>query len=241
MKNNVYKRHLKFSSDHWWFDSRKIIIGHFLKKKIVKKIDILDFGCGSGVNLKMLSKFGKVYYYDTNNVIIRKIKKKFISNNFKYLKKFNLSKKKFDLIVALDVIEHIKDEKKIIQILSQKLNKDGNILITVPAYNFLFSSKDKDLHHKRRYTIKTIEKILKKFFIIEKKTYFNFFLSILIIISILLFKILSVKFIDKVERKPNFIMNFVFKKIFSFEKYFINFTNFPFGISILIYAKKINQ
>ena len=92
--------------------------------------------------------------------------------------------------MALDVIEHISNEKKVINTLSKKLNKNGKILITVPAYNFLFSSKDKDLHHKRRYTLQSIAEILKKFYIIEKKTYFNFFLSFPIIVSIFFFKIL---------------------------------------------------
>jgi 2-polyprenyl-3-methyl-5-hydroxy-6-metoxy-1,4-benzoquinol methylase len=237
MKQNVYKRHLEFSFGHWWFVSRREIIRHFLKKRLTKKIDILDFGCGAGINLKMLNEFGKVYYFDINKRIIAKIKSNYNSHNFKYLKNFNLSKKKFDLIVALDVIEHISNEKKVINNLSKKLNKNGKILITVPAYNFLFSSKDVDLHHKRRYTLQSIAEILKKFYII-KKTYFNFFLSFPIIISIFFFKILSIKFIDRVEKKPNFIINFILKKIFSFEKYLINFINFPFGISILIYARK---
>ena len=86
----------------------------------------------------------------------------------------------------------------------------------------------------------TIKNLLKKDFNIEKKTYFNFFLAPIIISSIVLLKILSINFIRKVEKKPNFIINFIFKKIFSFEKYLINLINFPFGISILIYAAKKN-
>jgi 2-polyprenyl-3-methyl-5-hydroxy-6-metoxy-1,4-benzoquinol methylase len=240
MKGEVYKRQQEFNSGHWWFESRKEIIFSFLKEKIKKKISILDFGCGVGINLKMLNQFGKVYFYDRNRKIVNEIKKKFYSPNFKYLKNFNKSNKKFDLIVALDVIEHIKNDKKIISILHNKLKKTKKILITVPAYNFLFSSKDIDLHHERRYNMKTITKILKKNFNIEKKTYFNFFLAPVIITSILLLKILSINFIREVETKPNFIINFIFKKIFSFEKYLINLINFPFGISILIYATKKN-
>jgi 2-polyprenyl-3-methyl-5-hydroxy-6-metoxy-1,4-benzoquinol methylase len=240
MKKEVYKRQQEFNSGHWWFESRKEIIFSFLKKKIKKKISILDFGCGVGVNLKMLNEFGSVYFYDRNKKIVNEIKKKFYSPNFRYLKNFNQSNKKFDLIVALDVIEHIKNDKKIISVLHKKLKKNQKILITVPAYNFLFSSKDRDLHHERRYNMETITKVLKKDFNIEKKTYFNFFLAPVIVISILLLKILSINFISRVETKPNFIVNFIFKKIFSFEKYLINFINFPFGISILIYASKKN-
>ena len=88
MKQNVYKRHLEFSFGHWWFVSRREIIRHFLKKRLTKKIDILDFGCGAGINLKMLNKFGKVYYFDINKRIIAKIKSNYNSHNFKYLRNF---------------------------------------------------------------------------------------------------------------------------------------------------------
>ena len=241
MKKNVYKRQLEFNDGHWWFESRKEIIKFFLKKKIKKKnIEILDFGCGVGINFKMLSEFGTVYYYDQNKDIVNQNKKRFNSNNFKHINKLKKSTKKFDLIVALDVIEHIEDDKKIIKILSNKLKKNGKILITVPAYNFLFSSKDIDLEHKRRYNMKSIVSILRKYFIIEKKTYFNFFLAPLIAASIILLNFLSFKFIDKVEKKPNIIINLIFKKIFTFEKYLIGFMTLPFGISIFIYGKKKN-
>ena len=219
----------------------KKLLNFFLKKKLKKKnIEILDFGCGVGINFKMLSEFGTVYYYDQNKDIVNQNKKRFNSNNFKHINKLKKSTKKFDLIVALDVIEHIEDDKKIIKILSNKLKKNGKILITVPAYNFLFSSKDIDLEHKRRYNMKSIVSILRKYFIIEKKTYFNFFLAPLIAASIILLNFLSFKFIDKVEKKPNIIINLIFKKIFTFEKYLIGFMTLPFGISIFIYGKKKN-
>ena len=88
--------------------------------------------------------------------------------------------------------------------------------------------------------MKSIVSILRKYFIIEKKTYFNFFLAPLIAASIILLNFLSFKFIDKVEKKPNIIINLIFKKIFTFEKYLIGFMTLPFGISIFIYGKKKN-
>ena len=65
MRGDVYKRHIENFKDHWWFQGRKKIIEVILKRnKNKKKLDILDFGTGSGTNLKMLSKFGKVYIYE---------------------------------------------------------------------------------------------------------------------------------------------------------------------------------
>ena len=65
MRKEVYKRHIENFSQHWWFQARKQIIDGIIFKFIKKKkLNILDFGSGSGVNLKMLSKYGKVNIYE---------------------------------------------------------------------------------------------------------------------------------------------------------------------------------
>jgi hypothetical protein len=126
----------------------------------------------------------------------------------------------------------------ILQHLSELLNKNGQILITVPAFDFLFSNKDKVLLHYRRYTKKNIKKIISKYFNITKLSYYNFFLFIPIVISIICLKIFRVSFIDYVEKKPNIILNSILFQIFNSEKFLLNFLNFPFGISLIALAKK---
>lgn len=236
MDKTVYIRQFETNKGHWWFESRKSIIKSFLKNKLKKKIDILDFGCGVGINLEMLSDFGNVFYYDDNKeaMYLNKNNKKF----FQMKAISNLKKKKFDLIVALDVIEHINDDSKVVNYLSSLLKKNGKILITVPAYQFLFSLKDEILHHKRRYTKISLNKIMKKKFHIIKSTYFNFFLSPAIIFATLFLKLFNKNYIDSVEKKPNVIVNFFLKSIFTFEKFFLNMINFPFGISLLFFGEK---
>ena len=67
MKNEVYLRHIENYRDHWWFQSRKNIIEKIIKKNTKKKkLKILDFGSGSGVNLSMLSKYGHVSIFETH-------------------------------------------------------------------------------------------------------------------------------------------------------------------------------
>lgn len=118
------------------------------------------------------------------------------------------------------------------------LNKNGQILITVPAFDFLFSNMDKVLLHYRRYTKNNIKKIILKYFNITKLSYYNFFLFIPIVISIICLKIFRVSFIDYVEKKPNIILNSILFQIFHSEKFLLNFLNFPFGISLIALAKK---
>ncbi len=237
MKNEVYLRHIKNYQDHWWFQSRKNIIEKIIKKNIKKKnLKILDFGSGSGVNLSMLSKYGHVSIFETHKETRRYLKKLYKGRKFQIINSVN--KHKFDLILMADVLEHIKKDKKQIKLLSKILKKNGKILLTVPAFKYLFTHKDIILGHYRRYNSREIKEIFKKFKVL-KLSYFNFFLFIPIALSLIFFKILKSNFIDSVEKKPNYIINLILFIIFNAESKVINTFNFPFGISILgLFEKK---
>ena len=112
-------------------------------------------------------------------------------------------------------------------------------MLTVPAFNFLYSKKDKALKHYRRYNLNEIKELITSKFKYKKLTYYNFFLFFPIVIPIILFKILNVQFIDSVEKTPNVIVNKFFYYIFNLEKFFLKFVNFPFGVSLILFAKKI--
>ena len=235
MNPNVYQRHIENQNNHWWFQARKEIIKSFISTNR-KKISILDFGSGSGVNIDMLSNFGFVNIYEPHQKT-----KKYLKKNYTDKKKFRIidsfKDKKFDLILLADVLEHIKDDKKILKLLKECLKKDGLLLITVPAYNFLFSKKDEKLGHYRRYTKKEIEDLFKSFIKI-KLTYFNFIFFIPILIIIVFNKMLKRDFIDDVEKSPSPIINTIMYEIFRFEKFILKNLNFPFGISIIGLFKK---
>ena len=236
MEKAVYKRHIENHSTHWWFQARKQIIEKIIKNKFKKKINILDFGSGSGVNIKMLSKFGFVNIYEPHELTNKYLKEKFNNKNkYKILK--DLDNSKFDLIVMADVLEHIKNDKKIIKKLSKNLNKEGHILLTVPAYNFLFSKKDEILGHFRRYKKREIKEIFYRYKAL-KLSYFNFFLFLPISFFILINKVLNADFIDQVEKPPKPLINKIMFNIFKIEKEILKHFNFPFGISIIGLFKK---
>ena len=244
MEPEVYTRHLENEESHWWFRGRREIIRSVVKKNFSngdKKINILDFGAGSGTNIQMLNSFGNVYVYEKNKKISDFLKEKFKSSeNIKIVEDFN-NKGFFDLIVVADVIEHIKDDQLIINQLSNSLKKNGKLLLTAPAYQFLFSNKDVALHHYRRYTKFSLNKLFEENYTILKSSYFNFFLFLPLCILILIMKILKIQFIDSVEKKPNFLVNTFLYLIFFSESILLKFINLPFGISILTFCEKKNQ
>jgi 2-polyprenyl-3-methyl-5-hydroxy-6-metoxy-1,4-benzoquinol methylase len=235
MDNKTFSRQIKNQKKHWWFQARKKIIDQIISSiNLKKKKNILDFGAGSGVNLDMLRKHGLVDIHEQNKyarAVIKKERK--IKNLYSTLK---IKKKFYDLILLADVIEHVKQPKELLKDLKKFLKKDGHILITVPAYQFLFSKKDKVLGHYRRYNKELLKTELSGFKV-ENISYFNTFLCIPIIIMTMLNKFLKRDYIKQVETTPNFILNKLCYIIFASEKYFIKYFNLPFGISIYVLAK----
>jgi len=235
MDNKTFSRQIKNQKKHWWFQARKNIIDKIISSiNLKKKNNILDFGAGSGVNIDMLRKYGLVDIHEQNKYARAAIKKeKKIKNLYSTLR---IKKKFYDLILLADVIEHVEQPKKLLKNLKKFLKKDGHILITVPAYQFLFSKKDRVLGHYRRYNKDLLKKELSGFKV-ENISYFNTFLCLPIAILTLLNKFLKRDYIKKVETTPNFILNKLCYIIFAAEKYFIKYFNFPFGISIYVLAK----
>ncbi len=81
----------------------------------------------------------------------------------------------FDTVVALNVIEHIGDDSLAITNCRKLLRMNGRMIILVPAFQFLYNSFDKDLQHFRRYTKKSVTRLLEdNGFRVVHKTYFNF-------------------------------------------------------------------
>jgi 2-polyprenyl-3-methyl-5-hydroxy-6-metoxy-1,4-benzoquinol methylase len=137
MERNVYIRQYNQNKNHWRFEVRKLILSTILKKYSNNKKIILDYGCGVGINLGMLSKFGKVFYYDKSRLALNYVRKKYSNKIFFInINKLSIYKKKFDLIVATDVIEHIKNDKKEINKLAFLLFAFESFLINKIKFPF---------------------------------------------------------------------------------------------------------
>ena len=126
----------------------------FLIKKYLKN-NLLEVGPGNGI---MVDKYISKYFSNIslseidknlNKTLVKKFKNK---KNVKiYKKKIGEFKNKFNSIIYSDVIEHIKDDEKEIKIALKKLNKNGYLIIMVPAFQYLYSEYDRSIGHFRRY------------------------------------------------------------------------------------------
>lgn len=232
IQSNKKEIPLEGNLEWWWYKAKsKLLKFIIINCNINDKNQILEIGPGKGNNLSTLKMFGaidvldeEIYFLD----YLKKEKPEYVNN---YYTNLNNIDKKYDLIILLDVIEHIKEPKKFLNRLGKILKKRGIIILGVPAYNFLWSVHDEKLNHYRRYTWKLIEEESKDFKI-AKRYGFNYLL--------LPIRFLQVKFSKNIHTTNessnlvNGLLYFITNIEFLFRKFGIN----PkFGISLYAVLK----
>jgi len=245
MENKIFQKMLKLESSHWWFVARRKIIQRAINNlDLPRNIRILDAGCGNGDNLSLLSTFGDLVAFEKNEYALKTAKSKKIGEIYKAElpdKLPNTIKTNFDLIVLLDVLEHIDDDSKSLTTVRKLMNNKGIILITVPAFQWLWSEHDVIHHHKRRYSKSELrEKLDSSGFRIKYISYFNTLLFPFALVERIGQKIFSPSNPEILEL-PNNKINFLLEKIFSLETIFMNKISLPFGLSLVAIAEKKNN
>jgi SAM-dependent methyltransferase len=118
--------------------------------------EILDAGCGTGGNLRRYAKFGRVTGVDPSPEAVRLCRERereIASVEQAGIEELPFDDRSFDLIAATDVLEHVAAEREALRELWRVGRPDATLLLTVPAYDWLWSEEDERLHHKRRYTL----------------------------------------------------------------------------------------
>ena len=245
MENKIFQKMLKLESSHWWFVARRKIIQKAINNlDLPRNIRILDAGCGNGDNLSLLSTFGDLVAFEKNEYAIKTAKTKKIVEIYKAELPDKLPttvKTNFDLIVLLDVLEHIDDDSGSLSAAKSLMSNNGVILITVPAFQWLWSEHDVIHHHKRRYSKSELrEKLDSSGFRIKYISYFNTLLFPFALVERIGQKIFSPSNPEILEL-PNNKINFLLEKIFSLETIFMNKISLPFGLSLVAIAEKKNN
>ncbi len=241
MEEQLYRTFYELEERHWWFVARQRIVQELIEQrlKLPSGACVLDAGCGTGAILKMLSQRYEAYGTDTSPLAIEFSKKRGLSRVYCCtLDTFPHPDVQFDLVTLLDVIEHVDDDRGVLQQASRLLKPGGPVLVTVPAYRWLWSKHDEVNHHKRRYISKELRRVLEGTgFRIELLSYYNTFLFPLALMDRMAERILH-RNVDAALRIPPRFINSLFASIFSTERFVLRRTTFPFGLSLVAIGRK---
>ncbi|WP_372656153.1 class I SAM-dependent methyltransferase [Halobacteriovorax sp.] len=143
---------------HWWIRTRFQYIEKLFSYFTKKNLSVAEYGCGSGQNL---------WYLKTQSPSIEKVSRAvgidpnlpegfsgdWCDESFRLSNNLNeCSESKADVLLAMDVLEHVDDDEGVLKQWVSTMNTDGAILITVPAFQSLWSYHDEFLEHRKRYT-----------------------------------------------------------------------------------------
>jgi len=240
MERHVYERMAEIDRDHWWFVGRRKILTRLLERWRPKQgpLRILEVGCGTGGNIAMLQQFGTVDAIEPDDYA-RAFASERTGVQVKggYLPDVPLKDGHYDLIVLLDVLEHIPDDKGALVALRPKLAPGGRLMLAVPAMPSLWSGHDVAHHHQRRYTRNRLEAVVKAAgFRTLRRTAFN---------TLLLPAIVAVRWLNKAlgreggdeDRIPPAPVNTFLTWLFGAERHAAVRGLFPAGVSIALVAE----
>ena len=243
MQKEMYDQMNETELYHWWFKSKREIVLSLAKPYLEGDIKIADFGCGCGLFLKELETYGNAIGYDYSEHALDYCRGKFKGK----LVQLDLNEERTDLqnnldvVFALDIIEHVKNDRAAIENIYRTLKPGGYAIFTVPAFQRLWSQNDINNMHYRRYNRKELAELLEKAgFVIEYQSYYNFYLFFPAVIVRFLTKILKIDKNSTIEyNSGNSVFNTLLYKIFSCEKRRISkHKRFPYGLSIIVLAKR---
>jgi len=242
MDSQSIATHAAVEENYWWFVGRRAVIRRLASRYFpTDDRRILDWGCGAGGNYNLLTKFGSVLGVDSSEVSIEFCRSRNITSVQKISSIDDLHvPEQFDLLTNFDVLEHLEDDEYFLRGAHRVLKPGGYVLITVPAYMFLWSQLDDILGHVRRYSRRQlIKKVEKCGFTVLRASYFITILSPLFILVRLVQRRnkKAAKLEDLVVPLPAPI-NRIFSLLVALEAVLIRWVNLPFGTSIILLGKR---
>ena len=207
------------------------------RKRACRRAGILDIGSGFGSMVPLLRRLGIVDALEVNAETIPQLERRGVRNVY-CCKTFpdELPSKRYDIVTMFDVLEHIRDDEKAVRVIHDKLLTDkGLLIVTVPAYQWLWSSHDTKSHHFRRYNRSKLSDLFCRSGF--KGLHVSYFMSLLFPIAVLQ------RITEKVNpgldsvKVPRFV-NALLYSLFSSESMLIRKGPLPFGLSLALIGRR---
>jgi SAM-dependent methyltransferase len=242
MERVVYRQMAELDQRHWWYRARRQVLAELIRREAMQPSGarVLEIGCGTGHNLTMLAEFGSVDAVELDEearaIAEERLGKHVMSAPLPELA--GVADRQFDLIAALDVIEHIDDDQAAVAAIASKLKAGGKFVMTVPAHQWMWSAHDVVNHHKRRYSKSALRRLIEASpLTLEKLGYFNSLLFPLAVAERFASKLRSKE--DADLKLPSAPLNAALRAVFAAERHLVGRLPLPPGLSLFAVASAI--
>jgi ubiquinone/menaquinone biosynthesis C-methylase UbiE len=242
MYEREYEAMYQLESSYWWYVARRRLAVDLLVDEIRcdSNVHILDVGCGTGANVQALARLGPTVGIDASADALQFCRRRGIGSvAHSLVEQLPFTDKFFRVVTALDILEHTDDDLHALREIRRVCRTDGLVLITVPAYGFLWSEHDEALKHRRRYGANELRNKLKLTgFEVVRTSYF---------VSALFFPIFVLRVWQSIQKDstrpktslvvlPNWLNSFLIG-LLRMEQHLFHRMNLPFGVSIVALAR----
>jgi len=241
MERAVFDRMAELDQEHWWFLARRRILDRLIERVVrpPEKARVLEVGCGTGHNLAMLGRFGKIEACELDKCA-RALASKRSGKRVKDARLPDLSmfeRNAYDLVALLDVLEHVPDDIGSLRAIHRRLKPGGALMLTVPANPWMWSAHDVAHHHFRRYTRAGLSRLfMQAGFEVQLLSHFNSLLFPPIAAARLLNKARGADSAD--DALPGATVNALLNTVFGLEAGLIGRVPMPFGVSLVAVVRR---
>lgn len=245
MDSDYAHRYLEFEKSHWWFRGRRRILKALLADGVNwdEVHNLLEIGAGSGANLAEVYPEGiSLTGIEPESASAALARQRGIGSVHTGLLEDApnlLGGKTFEAVTLFDVLEHVEDDCGALQILRGLLKPEGWLILTVPAYQWLWSQHDEVNHHYRRYTRSAlVRRVEEAGFQVHQATYFNTLLFAPIAAVRLLGNLLPGREGGSDMDLPRGGLNELLCRLFAAERHLLTRLSLPFGVSLFLLARR---
>jgi SAM-dependent methyltransferase len=240
---SAYVQHYRLDQNHFWRISKRKLVLEWMDRYLppARGRKVLDIGGACSLISQQLARFGEVTVVEPDRESVLLARSELGVNAIVGSLPHSVDLPgQFDVITLLDVLEHVDEELESLGTIKRLLNEHGTLVLTVPAYQWLWSEHDLTLHHRRRYSRARLRKSLGvSGFDVARISYYTSLLLPMVVLQRVGSRLRWSSAEPRYRvRVPNGALNSTLGAVMSLERWLLRHFNLPCGSSLIAIAVK---